>query len=535
MEVYSPSHVTRDSSSEESDTDARQGYLHDDRAEVEYEPPKVKTSHLRSKFSSDEQDTDLAVVKERSDLRKKLESRRNSISDRGSARRSRSRSHSRSRYRRHYRRQSSSRSRRSRGSRDRSRGRSRSRSMERSRNRKSSYYKEDKLDIEIRIKNESRANSRKEVGSSSRSHRSKEAEDSNRSQDGSSSTMSKMYTKYTEEHYKKLAAFKKSLEEKFNVSVDSIVNGILDTKSATEIKDLLKVDIDKVPSKAKAPVNATAKYEQCMHCGKLFHVNSPPDLCVKCHKPRDEMSLEATMMVDNPPYDPFRQPVAPPPTSFPPGPWSMIPPGNMPMIPPGHMPMIPPPPQMVPMMPQWNMPQFPPNIAGLPPNVHDLTPANPPPTLTYSNEQSIQTSNYPTAINHYKHVTTQSSSSSALPAIRGHTLLPPGFAPPDHLFALNQKSNSSDYTGLTGQTAIVIPDEENKDRNDVVPESKAPSTQIKDDLNSRPDPQSFEGCTEKSVPGKRRPVLLMNPVTNSDNSQPLNPADLMRTLVTRNY
>ena len=335
--------------------------------------------------------------------------------------------------------------------------------------------------------------------------------------------MSKMYTKYTEEHYKKLAEFKKSLEEKFNVSVDSIVTGILDTKSATEIKDLLKVDIDKVSCKTEVPVSTTAKYEQCMHCGKLFFVNSPPGLCVQCLKPRDEKSLEATTQPETFPLEPPRQPIAPPsvPLSFPSAQWPIMPPGPMPMMP-SVTPMI---------TPQGTMPPFPlsSNISGMTPSISEMTPVNPQSALyyppSYSNMQHMQAYSY------------TNCAQPPLPTIRGHTLLPPGCPPPEHLFAINQKINPSEDRKSNGLPVIVIPDDEKTETNhDSVSAPETSSDPVSDIVASRPDPQSFDVPVESSTSEKKRPVFMDHETSAESLTQfsSKNPSDLMKTLVTRN-
>ena len=115
MEVYSPSNVTEDYVPE----DHKPSYdhiLHDDRTEVNYQQPvsvQKDVSLMRSKFSSDEQNNSVCTLKQTSDLRDRLNSRRKSEVE-CSTGRSRSRSRSRQKHRRRRRSRSYSRSRRSR-------------------------------------------------------------------------------------------------------------------------------------------------------------------------------------------------------------------------------------------------------------------------------------------------------------------------------------------------------------------------------------------------------------------------------------
>lgn len=336
MEMYSPSHATSDQSDEDLDSSSfKVRSLHDDRDEIDYYPDegneRGSQSLLRSQFSdADDIDIDGEAMdegtaqshKNKVDLREKISSKKKGsrkYSEKRSRSRSRGRRH-RSRSRSHSKKRSSQKSKSSRShkrrsySRDRSRSRSRDHRSSRTEHRKTSHYKDENLDIQIRIKNEKRSGSKVET--------SKSRSDSKSKKDGAEMSTASA----TDDYNVKLVAFKKSLEKKFGVSVNSIVQDILSTKSANEIKDMLKVDIeqavnpqgqshvDVIASTASTSANydddldgdefvitqedrvseisvSKDQKEQCMHCGTLFYVSSPPGNCRKCKKPRDEASL----------------------------------------------------------------------------------------------------------------------------------------------------------------------------------------------------------------------------------------------------
>ena len=162
---------------------------------------------------------------------------------------------------------------------------------------KSRYLKKDNLDIEIRIKNDSRTKRcNKSVD--------KDRDSSSHKLTSSLVTNSNRYT----EQCDTLVDFKQCLEDKFKFSIDNIVKAILTTKSSSEIKEMLNVDISVVNASKEMKLSVPIKGKvlnpslngQCIHCLSLFKVSTPPGLCLKCHKPRDELSANLCLPVKSP-------------------------------------------------------------------------------------------------------------------------------------------------------------------------------------------------------------------------------------------
>ena len=430
MESYSPSHVTQDVLSEDEDSadlDANIIYghphsLHDDRDAVQYTKSETflnDTSLLRSRFSDDdidgvEMENDVAIHDLRNKINKSIKyyeqssrkysyksvshssssdrvtshtsSHRSSHHTSHSTRRSRNKRkskschHSKSRrkhrerskpykklkksyqkYHKHSHSQSCSQSPKKKKSKDRSSLDDRkSNSSERSQ-----YYENDNLDIEIRIKNDHRK----------KHYRETEDKDGVLRPKVTSSNKTNLNA-LPEGQYQSMINFKQSLEEKFQFSVDSIVNGILSTKSSTEIKEMLDIDISKImaPEKAKTSTPVKGKmnnskfYEHCIHCGTLFNISSSSGLCQKCYKLQDEISDKLNIPINSVGEDvnnnaavsrSSKLPVPLPPKFHSP---ELLPPGPMP---PGPIPFFPPLPFLYATPPPplpFHLPYVPPHI-----------------------------------------------------------------------------------------------------------------------------------------------------------------------------